>query len=145
MSDFLLESTQHYETVELDFSVTDNVEIDVHDADGDRAVVDITHDEAIQVADAIYEGTGRKNPSNLVKASDLSVNDALIRVAELHGLRVRFRYAKTVTAPVETRTFVPKGLQVLADHTTFNGIDEDRGGFRSFRTDRIKGTVEVVA
>lgn len=119
--------------------------IDARDVDQDVASIEATVEEALQLADALYEAAGRKAPSQLVKASELGANDALIRIAELHGLKVRFRYAKSDHDPVETRTFVPKSLKVMEDHTTFIGVDEDRGGFRSFRTDRIKGIVEVVA
>jgi WYL domain-containing protein len=143
------DDTEGFEViVEVDDPAFDNIPIKLTATPTEQDYKEgiyLTTEAAIETADALYEAAGHRPPSQLVKASELGVNDALIRVAELHGLKVRFRYAKSDHDPVEVRTFVPKSLKVMDDHTTFVGLDEDRGGFRSFRTDRIKGTVEVVA
>lgn len=118
------------------------LELELKDIDDDVSSVSLSNDEAVEVADALYELASRK--SDLIRASELSVNDALIRVAALHGLAVRFNYSKTATSPIETRCFVPSSLAVYEDHTTFSGHDADRGMFRAFRTDRVKGTVAIL-
>lgn len=81
----------------------------------------------------------------LVKASELTANEAIIRVAALHELEVEFEYSKTPFAPVETRRFSPCNVVKTGDgYTTFNGEDAARHDVRAFRTDRIMGNVRVL-
>jgi predicted DNA-binding transcriptional regulator YafY len=84
-------------------------------------------------------------PGNVVKASEVSLNEALIRVAAAHNVAVTFKYSKSETSPIEYRTFVPRAVRNMGDHVTFVGEDNDRHGVRSFRSDRIKDTVQVIA
>lgn len=82
-------------------------------------------------------------PQGAVRASDVSLNEGLLRLAGVHNVPVTFKYAKAVDKPIETRTFVPSQVKDKGDHVTFVGYDEDRGGIRSFRSDRIKGQVSL--
>lgn len=124
-----------------------NVEVADHGVSlenpNDRALWEwyFTPDQALQVADAIYEAAGR---TPRVYAADIDANEALLRIAGIHALTVTFRYAKGVGQPVETRSFVPERVQVSKDgDVSFVGPDPDRGGYRTFRVDRIKGKVTI--
>lgn len=78
------------------------------------------------------------------KASEITFNEALLRLAAVHGRLVRFRYAKTNTAPIEDRQFVPEGVYSTRDgNVVIVGQDDDREGTRSYRLDRIKGEVTL--
>lgn len=80
----------------------------------------------------------------IVRASDVSFNEGILRLAAVHGRKVEFRYAKSDSAPVEARSFVPESVYETRDgNTVVVGPDEDRGGIRGFRLDRIKGDVSV--
>lgn len=82
---------------------------------------------------------------NTVRASEVSFNEAVLRLAAAHERAVEFRYAKTATSPIETRSFVPVAVNATQDgKTVFVGPDSDRNGaLRSFRLDRIKGEVQI--
>lgn len=140
-------------TIERKFSDDsgDTLEI-VRDGDGDLWI-DVTEDttvasvvfppdEAVKVADAIYEAAG-STPSTGVKASDISLNEGLLRLAATHNVPATFRYVKSPSAPVEHRSFIPAKVQSKGDHVTFTGYDEDRDAIRAFRSDRIKGKVSL--
>lgn len=136
----------------IDVQYDEEVFVDGPDADGEIYIqagrVYATRGQAIKIADAIYEAAGRKTqalPKNAVRAADIPLNEALIRVAGAHGATISFRYSKGDGQPVEARSFEPKDVKVFKDHVTFVGFDPDRGGMRSFRSDRIKGTVQVGA
>lgn len=78
------------------------------------------------------------------RASAISFNEGLLRLAALHGRHVEFRYVKSDKAPVETRCFVPHSVAVSNNgDVVVLGDDEDRGALRGFRLDRIKGDVRV--
>jgi predicted DNA-binding transcriptional regulator YafY len=80
-----------------------------------------------------------------VKASQISFNEAILRVATIHNREVEFRYEKSAKAPIETRRFTPVQVtETLDKHMTFNGFDSDREALRTFRVDRIKGDVRIV-
>lgn len=85
------------------------------------------------------------NTAEMVRASDISFNEGIVRLAAIHKKTVQFRYVKSPGAPVETRRFVPSQVEGEGEKLRFLGVDEDREALRSFRLDRIKGTVEVVA
>ena len=77
-------------------------------------------------------------------ASDVSFNEGLLRLAAVHGKFVQFRYAKSETAPIETREFVPSAVYVTRDgNTVVAGEDNDRDAVRAYRLDRIKGEVKL--
>lgn len=134
---------QYDEEVFIDDDHDDDGEINLHAAD-----VYLTDQQAIKVADALYAvaGASRKTlPQNAVRAKDIPLNEALIRVAAAHDAAISFRYSKGDGEPVEARSFSPKNVKIMPDHVTFVGYDPDRLGFRSFRSDRIKGLVAVNA
>jgi predicted DNA-binding transcriptional regulator YafY len=79
-----------------------------------------------------------------VKASQISFNEAILRVATVHEREVEFRYEKSPSAPIETRRFTPESIQQSKDGMSFRGYDSDREGVRTFRVDRIKGDVRIV-
>lgn len=120
------------------------------DADGELFIevaangVYATPEQCKEIIATIAEAAGLDGvPASAVKAKDVPLNEALIRVAAAHNATISFRYAKGPGQPVEARSFAPKSVKVLPDHVTFVGYDEDRGGMRSFRSDRIKGLVAV--
>jgi predicted DNA-binding transcriptional regulator YafY len=80
----------------------------------------------------------------VIRASEVSLNEGLLRLAAAHNAEVSFRYAKgEAGAVIEQRTLVPAGVKTVGDHVTFTGYDPDRDGPRAYRTDRIKGQVSV--
>ena len=81
-----------------------------------------------------------------VRASDVSFNEGVLRLAAVHGRAVAFRYAKSDTDPIQERSFIPESVYTTREgNVVIVGPDEDRGGaFRSYRLDRIKGDVGVV-
>lgn len=83
--------------------------------------------------------------SEVVRASDVSFNEGVLRLAAVHGRKVEFRYAKSSTDPVEFRTLVPDNVYTTrAGATVIVGEDDDRAGTRSYRLDRILGDVAVL-
>jgi predicted DNA-binding transcriptional regulator YafY len=74
-----------------------------------------------------------------MKASEVSFNEALVRVAAIHGRRIQFRYAKGDGDVIETRTVEPAMMSAEG----FTGYDPDRDEARSYRLDRIKGDVAM--
>jgi hypothetical protein len=81
--------------------------------------------------------------SDIVRASDVTFNEGVLRLAAVHGRKVEFRYAKADNAPIEARAFVPESVNRTAKGATvIIGPDDDRAGeYRSYRLDRIKGEV----
>lgn len=83
--------------------------------------------------------------THAVRASEVSFNEGLLRLAAVHEKTVEFRYAKGDGAVIETRALQPQSVTVTAQgHTTFVGYDPDREEPRSYRVDRIKGEVRFV-
>lgn len=78
------------------------------------------------------------------RASEVSFNEGVLRLAAVHKRPVMFRYAKDERAPIEHRTFVPETVaHTNAGATVVVGPDPDRSGeYRSYRIDRIKGEVK---
>ena len=81
--------------------------------------------------------------STVIHASQIGLNEALLRVAAVHKRPVTFRYAKGDGKVIETRTLIPSDVKTVTDHDTFTGYDPDRDDVRAYRTDRIKGQVNV--
>lgn len=81
----------------------------------------------------------------IVRASDVSFNEGVLRLAAVHGRRVEFRYSKHDDAPIEARSFVPESVNRTREgNVVIIGPDEDRNGeYRSYRLDRIKGEVGI--
>lgn len=81
----------------------------------------------------------------MIKASQISFNEGILRLATIHKREVEFRYEKGPKAPIETRRFTPSQVTETKDeHMLFVGYDPDRDAPRTFRVDRIKGDVKVV-
>ncbi len=76
-----------------------------------------------------------------VLASEISFNEAMLRLAAIHKKTAIFRYAKGLGGVIEVRALVPCNLKDHGDHVTFTGDDPDRNAPRSYRSDRIKGDV----
>lgn len=87
---------------------------------------------------------------NLVRASDVSFNEAIFRVAAAHDREVEFRYSKGRGEVIETRVLKPNGVTHVEDdseqgyHVTFQGYDPDRDMVRQYRLDRVKGEAKIV-
>lgn len=110
---------------------------------GDEFDYEFDNEGAAQVRDALNDLLGVENGGEAVRASDVSLNEGLLRLAGVHNVPVTFRYAKGENQPIEARTFIPAQVKDKGDHVTFVGYDEDRGAVRSFRSDRIKGQVSL--
>jgi predicted DNA-binding transcriptional regulator YafY len=76
-----------------------------------------------------------------VKASDVSFNEGVLRLAAIHNKQVVFRYAKGDGKIIESRTFIPGNISGKGADTRFTGYDPDRDEPRAYRIDRIKGEV----
>lgn len=134
--------------IEAEFDSDDELWVELSaPEDGESCGTYFDRDAVREIRDALNEALAEDDltPSGAIRASDISLNEALIRVAAVNGVHVTFRYAKSNTSPIEVRTFVPQSVRNVGDHVTFVGQDEDRVALRSFRSDRIKGTVQVVA
>lgn len=79
-----------------------------------------------------------------VKASQISFNEGILRLAQIHDRTVEFRYEKSATKPIEARSLKPESILYGPDGMSFVGYDPDREAVRSFRVDRIRGDVRFV-
>ena len=78
------------------------------------------------------------------RASEVSFNEGIMRLAAVHGQKVQFRYAKGAGTVIETRTLLPETVFEAKDGALlFGGQDPDRDEYRAYRMDRIKGEVTV--
>jgi hypothetical protein len=84
--------------------------------------------------------------SDLVKASEVSFNEGILRLASVHERTVQFRYAKGNGNTIETRQFTPTSVgKSLKGDVYFTGPDPDREGEpRAYRLDRVKGDVDFL-
>ena len=76
---------------------------------------------------------------NPVHASSLTFNDALVRLAVLHGKAVVFGYAKGAGQNIEVRQLEPQDV----DAEGFVGFDPDRQATRRYRFDRVAGEIRI--
>lgn len=86
--------------------------------------------------------------STIVKASDITWNEGVLRLAAIHEKMVEFRYVKLKGSgdPV-TRRFVPESVkgEAGASNISFLGPDPDRDNEpRRYRLAGIKGDVQVI-
>lgn len=80
-----------------------------------------------------------------VKASQISFNEGVMRLAQIHGKTVEFRYEKGKDKPIEARVLKPTSITISENgDMSFVGYDPDRDDTRSFRVDRIRGEVKFV-
>lgn len=107
----------------------------------------ILRDEAVDAANAILAALGENSPADdeIVRASTISFNEGVLRVASVHDKQVTFRYAKGGGSVIETRVLKPAEVKTVKDHKVVVGFDPDRDEVRSYRLDRIKGDVAVTA
>jgi predicted DNA-binding transcriptional regulator YafY len=78
-----------------------------------------------------------------VKASAISFNEGVLRLAQIHEKVVEFRYEKRADAPIESRRLKPTSITIAEGGAmSFVGYDPDREDTRSFRVDRIRGDVK---
>lgn len=80
-----------------------------------------------------------------ILASQISFNEGIVRLAKIHKRMIEFRYEKSPGAPIETRRLKPETFREGTKGMSFVGFDPDRQAPRSFRVDRIRGDVTVVA
>lgn len=80
----------------------------------------------------------------VIYASTIPFNEALLRLAAIHHKTVTFAYAKGEGTTIEQRKLIPSDVKNVRGHVTFTGYDPDREAARAYRTDRIKGQVEVI-
>jgi predicted DNA-binding transcriptional regulator YafY len=79
-----------------------------------------------------------------VFAGYITLNEALLRIAAIHGVEVEFSYAKGEGSIIERRRLIPENIQVSGEgNVSFVGQDPDRDDVRQFRLDRIKGQVSL--
>ena len=83
------------------------------------------------------------------RASEISYNEGIMRLAAVHSRTVEFRYSKGSGNVIETRQLEPNAVNVVNagkddEHITFSGFDPDRNQPRHYRMDRIKGDVKIV-
>lgn len=126
-----------------------DVSVDV-DEDGDVTIDGdgqdyLKRDEVTKLRDALTRFLGDTIPGTLIRASEVSFNEGLMRLAAVHDKTVTFRYAKGPReATIETRRLQPESVFTNKDgDLLFGGQDPDRGEYRAYRVDRIKGEVSV--
>lgn len=81
-----------------------------------------------------------------INLSDISFNEAVMRLSAYHGARAGFRYTKDAPGnPVEDRTLDVEEVTVSQDGNVIcTGTDPDRNGApRAYRLDRIHGAIKV--
>lgn len=102
--------------------------------------------DAQEVVNAIAEVANLdvdKPRPDAVLASDVTYNEAVLRLALVHSRTVRFGYAKGDGSFIETRRFEPDAVREVDGHLTFTGWDPDRREVRAYRLDRIQGEVSL--
>lgn len=109
----------------------------------DSERLDLRREDAIKIAKAILENESVEPPPLVVKASEVSFNEGLLRLAAAHERQVTFRYAKGDGKTIETRTLVPQEVREVKGNLIFLGHDPDRNDIRAYRVDRMKGEVQV--
>lgn len=79
-----------------------------------------------------------------VLASEVTFNEAILRLAAVHEREVEFFYKKGGDSTPSTRAFTPESVSVAPDGSvSFTGPDPDRDyAPRCYRLDRIVGDVE---
>ena len=134
------------DTIEVEGRDGDGIYIDVNEGDETASVaLDGEQTKALLAAIAKHaELEAPQPPAGAVRASDIPLNEALLRVAAAHHVPVRFRYAKGDGTLIETRMFTPSDVKDVGMHVTFTGYDPDRDDYSAYRSDRIKGQVQIV-
>lgn len=100
----------------------------------------LTREEIDAIVKTVYPNDNNGAPA---LASDISLNESILRLAILHDRSVTFRYAKGSGGTIETRCLEPSEIKEVKGHTIFVGFDPDRDEPRSYRLDRIKGEAKL--
>ena len=126
----------------LEFCVSGNILI-VDNPDDQVNGWNFSRDSARTLRDLLSQWLGDPEPSR-IRASEVSFNEGILRLAAVHEQRVSFRYAKGDGAHIEQRTLVPETLFKANDGSLLvAGQDPDRNEYRAYRVDRIKGEVSA--
>lgn len=85
-----------------------------------------------------------------VRATEITFNEGILRLAAIHDKQVEFRYAKGDGGVIELRALKPESVKIIKagkpdEHVTVTGYDPDREQPRHYRLDRIKGDVRIAA
>lgn len=85
-----------------------------------------------------------------VRATEITYNEGILRLAAIHDKQVEFRYAKGDGGVIELRALKPESVKIIKpgksdEHVTVTGYDPDRDAVRHYRLDRIKGDVRIAA
>lgn len=131
-------------TIEEDSGV---LSANIQEAGVGEATVLLRPDQCVEAAKAFLGLAGQQiiEVEALKRASDLTFNESVLRVAAIHKRTVTFRYAKDKGDFIEARRLNPEKIVGEGDKLAVLGQDpdrEDRGGVRRFRLDRIKGEVQ---
>lgn len=116
---------------------------------GTQATVQFTQTEkenVRQVRDYLSEWLGDKpSPADpVVRASSVSFNEGLLRLAAVNEKTVEFSYAKGDGSVIERRRLRPEKVEESKDGSVrFVGYDPDRDEPRAYRVDRIKGQIRI--
>lgn len=86
----------------------------------------------------------------MIRATDITYNEGLLRLAAIHNKIVEFRYAKGDGRIIELRALIPSEVKVVKpgkadEHITVAGYDPDRDAVRNYRLDRIAGDARVAS
>ncbi len=103
-------------------------------------------DEVRTVRDALNEwlGDAPNAAAPIVRASAVSFNEGLLRLAAVNEKTVEFSYAKGDGNVIERRRLRPEKVEEGKDGSVrFVGYDPDRDEPRAYRVDRIKGEIEI--
>lgn len=112
----------------------------------DEAQSWLRDDEIEPFLKSIADAVGVPKPSVGVKASAVSFNEGLMRLAAVHERTVQFRYAKGKDGSIiETRRLKPSEVKEVNGNMIFLGHDPDRDDVRAYRLDRIKGDITIHA
>lgn len=99
--------------------------------------------EAVAAAQKAISGSAAPNAPYEARAADISLNEALLRLAIVHERTVEFRYAKGSGQNIELRRLAPGDLKEVKGHLTFTGYDPDRDDVRAYRLDRVRGDGDI--
>ena len=105
----------------------------------------LTKDQAVEAGAAVAYalGVNSDDPAEVIRASQLSSNEGLLRLAAIHNKTVTFSYAKGDGSVIEQRRLIPGEVKEVKGHLTFVGYDPDRDDVRAYRVDRMKGEVSI--
>lgn len=120
----------------------ENLYLDVSEDGVGDACLSLNAETAAALGRALI---GTRSADAEVRASEVSFNEGLMRLAAVHDKTVTFRYAKgTSGSVIESRRLQPESVFTNKQgDVLFGGQDPDRGEYRAYRVDRIKGEVTV--